>query len=66
MRFLYLLLYLIGAICFVVASFYTASVPNGTTTTAPPRPVARVNLVALGLFAWILVPLIRDIDLLND
>jgi hypothetical protein len=52
---LYLILYVIAAIMFIVAALAV----NSTTTN---HPVARFNLVALGLFAWVLVPLIQTID----
>lgn len=45
MLIVYLLLLLIAAICFGIAAF------------APPRP--RPNLVALGLLAWVGVPLLH-------
>lgn len=41
-----LILYLIAAICFGLAAFGVA---------------ARVNLLALGLLAWVLVPLLHAI-----
>lgn len=44
MRTLDLVLYLIAAICFALAALGVAS--------------SRINLVAAGLFAWVLVPLI--------
>jgi hypothetical protein len=44
MRILDIILLLIGAVCFGIA--------------AMGKPVGRVNLIALGLLAWILVPLI--------
>lgn len=65
MRVLYLILYVIGALCFLVAAFFTASVADGTVTTGPPRPVARINLVAAGLFAVSLVWVIQQIDALD-
>jgi hypothetical protein len=45
MHALYLVLYIIAAVCFALA--------------AADRVTARVNLVALGLLAWVLVPLIQ-------
>ena len=47
MNTLYLILYLLAAICFVAA--------------ASGRVVAKYNLVAAGLFLWVLVPLIQTI-----
>jgi hypothetical protein len=46
MNVVYLVLLIVAALCFLAA---TANV------------AARVNLVALGLFAWVLVPLIQRI-----
>lgn len=43
---LYLFLYIIAAVCFLLAAF-----------NAP----VKVNLVALGLLAWVLVPLIAAV-----
>jgi hypothetical protein len=43
---LFLILLLLGAVCFLVAAF-----------GATPHP--RLNVLALGLFFWILVPLIQ-------
>lgn len=59
MRTLYLILLIISAISFLAATY--VSVPAGTT----PRPAVRVNLLALGLLAWVLVPLIQTIDSLS-
>lgn len=59
---LYLILYILAAVCFVAAAFVT----NAVTTATNPRPVyTRVNLVALGLLFWVLVPLIVTIDRLG-
>jgi hypothetical protein len=46
---LYVILLIVAAICFVLAAF---------SVTVH----ARINLVALGLLAWVLVPLIEHID----
>lgn len=43
---IYFILLLLGAICFIVAA---------VSATIHPR----INLIALGLFLWILVPLIH-------
>lgn len=48
MNTLFLIFYILGLICFVVSAFWATS-------------VTRVNLVALGLAFWILVPLISSI-----
>lgn len=53
MEVLYLVLYIVAAILFALASF----APTATTGAT-----ARFNLVALGLLAWVLVPLIQTID----
>jgi hypothetical protein len=55
---LYLILYILAAVCFIAAAVLAyrpvvAADANGTVHTA-----GRVNLVALGLFFWVLVPLI--------
>lgn len=42
---LYLVLYVVAAVCFVLAAFV--------------RPATKVNLVAAGLLAWVLVPAIQ-------
>lgn len=48
MKTLYLILYVIAAGCFALAAFVRE-------TSMPPR----INLLALGLLAWVLVPLIE-------
>lgn len=48
MKVLYLILLILGALCFAAAA------TNKVATT--------FNLVAAGLLAWILVPLIQQID----
>lgn len=55
MNALNLVLYLLGAVCFLVGSF---GIVAGYGTAERRRTV---NLVALGLFFWILVPLITEI-----
>jgi hypothetical protein len=52
MNTLYLILFIVSALCFL-----------GAVVSHPST--ARVNLVALGLFAWVLVPLIQRIDIMN-
>ena len=54
MNTVYLICFLVAALCFLVAAF------------VPQTPSARVNLVAFGLFAWVLVPLIQRIDIMNS
>lgn len=48
MTVLYFILLLLAAICFLVAA-------------ADRTPHPRLNLVALGLFFWVLVPLIQTV-----
>lgn len=60
MRVLYLILLIIAAVLFIAAAFIPAS------TVAGPHPAHRFNLVALGLLAWVLVPLIEQIDRFGD
>lgn len=55
---LYLVLLIIAALAFAVSAFYTPRLPGD----APVSPMARVNLVSLGLLAWVLVALIQQID----
>jgi hypothetical protein len=54
---LYVILYLLAAVCFAVAAFFVSSASAATNNF-----VTRVNLVALGLLFWVLVPLIQQID----
>jgi hypothetical protein len=61
MRTLYLILYIIAAICFALAAFLHS---RPVTTTGAPRVLP--HFVALGLLAWVLVPLIATIDVLAD
>lgn len=51
MNTLYLILYILAAVCFLAAAFLAV---RPTTTAARPMP----NLIALGLLFWVLVPLI--------
>jgi hypothetical protein len=53
MNILYFILLLLGLLCFVVSAFGWG--PNAEPRT-PPRVV---NLVALGLAFWIIVPLVH-------
>ena len=59
MRTLYLILYIIAAILFALAAVLSWSPQQD------PR-VGRINLLALGLLAWVLVPLIQTADRLGD
>jgi phosphotransferase system glucose/maltose/N-acetylglucosamine-specific IIC component len=52
MNTLYLILYILAAVCFLLSAFLSV---RPVTTTGRPLP----NLVALGLLAWVLVPLIQ-------
>ena len=58
---LYLVLYVLAAVCFLVAAFAVS-----TATTATNTFVTRINLVALGLLFWVGVPLIMHIDSMVD
>ncbi len=51
MRTIYLVLFILGAVCFLAASFWDARVTD--------RSGRYINLVALGLLFWILVPLVQ-------
>ncbi len=51
MHALYLILYVIAAICFALSAFAGEQVGSRVGT--------RFNLLALGLLAWVLVPLIQ-------
>lgn len=54
MNVIYLILYILAAVCFIAAALL-----RPVATTSGPGPLyTRVNLVALGLFFWVLVPLI--------
>lgn len=54
----YLILYVVAAVCFTAVAFFAST----------PMPVAlgRVNLLAVGLLAWVLVPMIVLIDRMNN
>lgn len=57
MRTVYIILYVIAGLCFLAAAFGpNLTVHNGQ---GPGRRLG-VNLVALGLLAWVLVPLIAE------
>lgn len=55
---LYLILYVLGAVLFLLAAFLGWGWRAADGTTAP-RFAGWANLVAFGLFCWILVDLIR-------
>lgn len=55
---LYFILYLLSAVCFIAAAFAHYGITTATDGQARLTGVARVNLVALGLLFWVLVPLI--------
>lgn len=57
MKVLYLVLYIVAAVCFAVAALTDRVGATG------PR---RVNLIAVGLLAWVLVPLIQVARTLSD
>jgi hypothetical protein len=62
MKTLYLILYLLAAVCFLVAAFHPFAGRQRLTAGQPPvvywwAPV----LVPLGLLLWVLVPLIQTI-----
>lgn len=59
MRTLYIVLYVIAGVCFLLAA-------ADVTFTRHGRPFAAVNWLALGLLAWVLVPLIAQIDAANS
>jgi hypothetical protein len=60
MRTLYLILYIVAGVLFALA----AVLPTPTMTRSG-KPV-QINLMALGLLAWVLVPLIQTADRLGD
>jgi len=55
MKTLYLILYILAAVCFLLAALTYRPVAPAT----PGRPVYTIHLVALGLLLWVLVPLIE-------
>lgn len=57
MRTLYLILYIIAGVLFALAAVMSWS---------PNPAAARINLIALGLLCWVLVPLIQTADRLGD
>lgn len=61
MRTLHLILYIVAAVLFLIAAFQPTMNP-----TNPPSAVSRVSFLALGLLAWVLVPLSALIDDISD
>ena len=62
MNIIYLLLYIVAAVCFGLAAFTGRS-------TVGPRGGGRsvnVNLVAAGLLAWVLVSVLQQLQLVDD
>ncbi|HZX40783.1 MAG TPA: hypothetical protein VFE93_03025 [Myxococcaceae bacterium] len=62
MRTLYLILYIVAGVLFLLSAILTYRPPAGEGGVT----VGRINLLALGLLAWVLVPLIQTADRLND
>jgi len=62
MKTLYLILLIVAAVLFAVAIFLPTPVA-GTDSAGRPRGF---HLVAAGLLAWVLVPLIKQFDLVTD
>lgn len=60
MKTLYLILYFLAALSFLVAAFRASM--RGVDRPGGPDVVRTVDLVALGLLFWVLVPLIQQID----
>lgn len=67
MSVIYLVLFIGAAVCFVIAALVEPRRVNASTP-GPSTVVGSfgVNLVAMGLFLWVLVPLIQRIVLLSD
>lgn len=59
MKVLYLLLYILAAVCFALSAFFRNTVDANT-------PGRGVNLVAAGLFFWVLVPLLVTVQAVDD
>lgn len=62
MNALYMVLHLLAALCFLAAAFLPSVPVRAEPTAPPPRPpiYTRVNLVALGLFIWVVVSVIEN------
>lgn len=62
MRVLYLVLYILAAVCFAVAAFSRSTVDSNGTREGG-RGLA---LLPLGLLLWVLVPLIQTLQSVDD
>ena len=62
MKIIYLLLYIAAAACFGIAAF------TGRSTLGAKGGArgGNVNLLAAGLFLWVLVPLLRQLQTVDD
>jgi hypothetical protein len=60
-RVLYLILLIASAICFALATVLPTPMPTHSAT----RTIS-INLIAVGLALWVLVPLIQTADHLGD
>ncbi len=69
MRVLYLILLIAAGVCFalaaVIPSWTIARHSRPAMNSQTPRPVS-VDLLAVGLLLWVLVPLIQTADRLGD
>lgn len=63
MRVIYLLLYILAAVCFAIAAFTGRATVDSNGARAGGRGLV---LVPLGLFFWVLVPLIQTLETLED
>ncbi len=61
MKVIYLLLYIVAAVCFGLAAFSRSGVGSkvGARTGS-------IDLLAAGLLAWVLVPLLQQLQLVDD
>lgn len=57
MKTFHLILYIVAAVLFLLAAFQPSMTPGNSQNA-----LSRVNLIALGLLAWVLVPLSAAID----
>jgi hypothetical protein len=56
---LYFVLYILGLASFLFATFIGTNTSSAATPKSANSSIQRVNLIALGLVFWILVPLIQ-------